>query len=253
MSKDENYAGQRFGELTAIEKISVSKYKCKCSCGNVCDVLVSNLTTGKVKSCGCRHFIRHSIEEHKINKNGAKMIDFLETGTSNRRCIVECTHCGNRYEMWLTNYYQGYNPCECRHLQQKYKRLYRIYTNMKTRCYNVNSPNYKYYGLRGIIICPEWETSFYKFVRWSLDNGYADNLSIDRIDVNGNYEPMNCRWVTARVQANNTRKTIFVDGIPFKPFCEQHNLDYKYMHQKIKELGYDQWYDKYVKINAMSF
>lgn len=101
MSKDKNYVGQTFGELTAIEKMihnGVSKYKCKCSCGNVCDVLGSNLTTGKVKSCGCRHFIRHSVEEHKTNKNGAKMIDFLETGTSNRRCIVECTYCENRVQ-----------------------------------------------------------------------------------------------------------------------------------------------------------
>ena len=109
--------------------------------------------------------LANSVEEHKINKNGAKMINFIETNTSNRRCVVECTHCGNQYEMWLTKYYQGYNPCECRHLQQKYKRLYRIYTNMKTRCYNRNTKEYLNYGGRGIIICPEWETDFYNFVQ----------------------------------------------------------------------------------------
>ncbi|MDO5398565.1 MAG: hypothetical protein Q4G33_11625 [bacterium] len=84
-------------------------------------------------------------------------------------------------------------------------RLYRIYAGMKQRCYNPRSPKYPHYGGRGITICKEWLNDFMSFYNWSMSHGYADNLSIDRIDVNGNYEPSNCRWTTSKVQGNNTR------------------------------------------------
>lgn len=79
-------------------------------------------------------------------------------------------------------------------------RLYSIYTNMKTRCYNKNNSHYQYYGKRGIVICDEWLNDFKAFYDWALSHGYKDNLTIDRIDVNGNYEPSNCRWVTQHKQ-----------------------------------------------------
>ena len=81
---------------------------------------------------------------------------------------------------------------------------------MKKRCYNENSKSYKSYGERGIIICKEWLNDFINFYNWSIKNGYADNLSIDRIDVNGNYEPNNCRWATQKEQANNTRRNRYL-------------------------------------------
>lgn len=83
-------------------------------------------------------------------------------------------------------------------------RLHRIWCNIKTRCLNKNSPQYEKYGKRNIKICEEWHT-FKNFVTWALANGYQDNLSIDRIDVNGNYEPSNCRWADAHTQAANQR------------------------------------------------
>lgn len=85
-------------------------------------------------------------------------------------------------------------------------RLNSIIKNMKTRCLNPNSLDYKNYGGRGIKICDEWMKDKTTFFEWALNNGYRENLSIDRIDVNGNYEPSNCRWVTWSVQAINKRK-----------------------------------------------
>ncbi len=82
-------------------------------------------------------------------------------------------------------------------------RLYSIYYGMKQRCYNPNNQHYKWYGGKGITICNEWldDNGLQRFIEWSLNNGYEENLSIDRVNPNGNYAPDNCRWVTPSVNS----------------------------------------------------
>ena len=95
-------------------------------------------------------------------------------------------------------------------------RLHRIWKNIHTRCYNQKNPKYQRYGGRGIKVCDEWigENGFQNFYDWSLASGYQEDLTIDRIDNDGNYCPENCRWVTNKVQSNNKSQCryITVDG-----------------------------------------
>lgn len=87
-------------------------------------------------------------------------------------------------------------------------RLYNIWFLMRQRCNNPKASHYKRYGGRGIKVCDEWSNDFPSFEAWALANGYADNLTLDRINNNGNYEPSNCRWTdipTQMVNRHNTR------------------------------------------------
>lgn len=83
--------------------------------------------------------------------------------------------------------------------------LHSVWRNMKYRCYKESSKDYKNYGARVIIICSEWKNDFKTFYNWAIDNGWKPNLTIDRINNDGDYEPNNCRFVTRLIQASNRR------------------------------------------------
>ena len=87
-------------------------------------------------------------------------------------------------------------------------RLYKAWTNMRNRCNWEKDREYQHYGGRGITVCDEWQNSFEPFMKWALSHGYNDTLTIDRINVDGNYEPDNCRWITRKEQNNNMTSNV---------------------------------------------
>lgn len=116
-------------------------------------------------------------------------------------------------------------------------RLYRTWQSMKSRCYYKQNNRYKYYGANGVKVCDKWLNDFQTFHDWAIKNGYNDNLTIDRMDVNGNYEPNNCRWVTNEEQQRNKRnnKTYTIDGETrcLSEWCEKLNLNYNTVQTRL--------------------
>lgn len=124
--------------------------------------------------------------------------------------------CGNYIKRTTDVLKRGKSSCGCRQKEiledmreknithgMSNTRLYRIYKGMIGRCYYPSTDRYNVYGGRGITVCDEWKNDRIKFFEWALNNGYAENLTIERIDVNGNYEPSNCTWITMAEQYKN--------------------------------------------------
>ncbi len=122
---------------------------------------------------------------------------------------------------------------------KSYTKLYSAWHRIKDRCYNLNTDHAPYYHDRGIRVCDEWLDDFMNFYNWAINNGYKKGLTIDRIDVNGNYEPSNCRWVTQREQANNRRITLKVEcnGTikSLSEWANDKNLPYHVVYKRYKK------------------
>ena len=131
-------------------------------------------------------------EIEKIEMTPRLMLQLL--GTEGGRNIIHP-------EIWVNSLISEYKPM-IQSTKEEDKRLLSIWKNMNTRCKNPNYEKYHKYGGKGITICKEWE-DFQKFRFWALSNGYTNELTLDRINVNGNYEPSNCRFVTSSLQAFN--------------------------------------------------
>lgn len=123
------------------------------------------------------------------------------------------------------------------------RRLWNIYHGMKKRCLTPNCDRYKDYGGRGITICHDWLLSFDNFAVWAKENGYVAGLTIERKNVDGNYDPENCEWITLKQQARNKRETINVEYQGEKKtlieWCEELCLEYDTMHDRIITRGWD--------------
>ncbi len=175
----------RFGRLVpkSIQYTKNNKryWLCQCDCGQQTVVRQDQITIGKTTSCGCymREVQLNNLAKRQIKKPPKEK--FPKPIDEHR-------------ERWIQ-------------LKHEYPRIYRIWQSMKSRCYYSKNKFYHCYGGRGIQICEEWKSSFELFAIWALANGYKDNLSIDRIDVNGDYCPQNCRWATQKEQQNNKRKS----------------------------------------------
>jgi hypothetical protein len=120
--------------------------------------------------------------------------------------------------------------------------LFHVWRAMKSRCKNPNNRGYKNYGGRGISVCDEWLT-FTTFADWAFRNGYEEGLTLERIDVDGGYNPSNCKWIPPEKQAHNKRNnfTVEINGERKRlvQLCEEYGIDYMTVYQRINKLGWD--------------
>lgn len=158
--------------------------------------------------------------------------------------ICKCD-CGNLIVVRHSTLTRGKNNCGClpkfmpiKH-GKSHTRIHGIWIGMRQRCNNPNYIEFDNYGGRGIRVCNEWDCSFESFYDWAINNEYSDKLTIDRIDVNGNYEPSNCRWATLKEQANNKRDTLYLtyngETLPFETMCKKYHVNYHTAYIRFKK------------------
>ena len=227
--------GKSYGQLTVTE-ISEKKYRgetqyeCLCTCGKTITARRCNLLSGNTKSCGCTSSKR-MIETRRKKKPARDLVgntfgrltvvkQINKKQHTNQIWLCKCK-CGKLTEVAQSNLVSGHTKsCGCLSRnttsermsthRESHSRLYRVWRSMKARCQNPKTEQYCNYGGRGIQVCSEWQ-HYEPFRNWAMANGYDPNApfgkcTIDRIDVDGNYEPSNCRWVDMKTQARNKRR-----------------------------------------------
>ena len=152
--------------------------------------------------------------------------------------ICRC-ECGNITSVSGTDLRNGHTrSCGCLKYDthnathgMKDTRIYETWCDMRKRCENPNSKSYKHYGAKGISVCDEWKADFTSFYHWAINNGYSDDLTIDRIDSSKGYDPSNCRWITRKEQNRNRSNTILVQHCgnlePLSKLCEDLKFSYQ--------------------------
>lgn len=166
-----------------------------------------------------------------------------------KRAYWKCKcDCGNEIIATTTDLKTGHTKsCGCLRAEKiskmsrkhgkRNERIYDIWRNMRKRCNNPKCDRYKDYGERGIEVCKEWNESFINFYKWSTNSGYNDKLTLDRINVDGNYEPSNCRWQTYKQQNNNKRNTTKVEyknkEYTLRELSDEFNIDYEALRKRI--------------------
>lgn len=230
MFKAEDLTGRRFGKLTVIERVPSksrhARWKCRCDCGNYTEALSNNLKSGSKVSCGCAaHPGSRGITPSNFNDLTGKrfgrltVVRRISPVGSKVRWLCRCD-CGTMKDVSAYELTSGKTrSCGClqaesRHLRKvpngRGTRLYNVWKSMKGRCYTPSCSSYKYYGARGIKVCDEWKDDYQAFYEWAMSSGYDPDApqgkcTIDRINVDGDYEPSNCRWVDAATQNANRR------------------------------------------------
>ena len=173
--------GEKFGRLTVLELDHVEQ---------------KNITRGKYKTIRTFEFYRFQCDCGNIcvkEKNSVK--------SGNTR---SCGCLSKEY-----NESEAHKKENLKH-NLRYTRIYKIWLGIKNRCFNPKNYSYKNYSARGIKVCDEWKNNPKLFCNWAINNGYNDELTIDRIDVNDDYKPSNCRWITKSEQTKNKRNTIYL-------------------------------------------
>ena len=260
MAKLRDLTGQRFGKLIVIERRGSNKrgralWLCKCDCGNTTIAESGHLTNGYTKSCGCK---KHDGNAQDLTgKRFGRLVVIERTENRGEKVAWKCQcDCGNISTATTDMLKSGRTKsCGCysrecvsiRRSKGYSRRLRNTYNHMIQRCYNPNDSSYPNYGGRGITVCEEWRNSTDAFYEWAVKNGYNKDLSIDRIDVNGNYDPSNCRWADDYVQSNNRRNNVHIeyDGKTktIKQWAEHFGFEYEKFRVLFHKVGMEKAID----------